>query len=46
MKKYLMAAFVVIITMCLFGGWAAADEIWLKNGDHLNGKQSVWKQAA
>jgi putative salt-induced outer membrane protein YdiY len=38
MKKYLLAVFVVIMPTCIFDSGAAADEIWLKNGDHLTGK--------
>ena len=38
MKKYLMTALVVMITTYIFGHGAAADEIWLMNGDHLTGK--------
>ena len=38
MKKYLLAAFIVIMTAYIFDTGAAADEIWLKNGDRLTGK--------
>jgi putative salt-induced outer membrane protein YdiY len=38
MKKYALAVFMVLIVIPIFNKDAAADEIWLKNGDRLSGK--------
>ncbi len=38
MKKTGLAALIVVMTACWFVSGAAADEIWLKNGDHLSGQ--------
>ena len=38
MKKYLWASFILMLTVFISGSGAAADEIWLKNGDRLSGK--------
>ena len=38
MKKYALAVLIVLAAVHSFDKGAAADEIWLKNGDHLSGK--------
>lgn len=38
MKRIILAVLLTGMTVCFWSGGVAADEIWLKNGDHLSGK--------
>jgi hypothetical protein len=38
MKSKFFSCKWVVVFVVLWGGWAGADEVWLKNGDHITGK--------